>query len=380
MPSGLMRKLNAMRTPAPAPARKPPELVCRVATYPADARLFALSPTALRRIGFTGNRFDIRRALFLDTETTGLSGGAGTVAFLVGIGFVEGRYFTVEQYLMPDYSAEGMLLSRLAEKFPNYDTVVHFNGKTFDMPLLESRFVLRRMANEWRSFEQLDLLPPSRRLWKLRVGSCRLSHLEEAILHLPRENDIPGAEIPQRYFDAVKTGDLSGLEDVITHNRQDIVTLTTLLCELCDRYGNPEDTSEQLDLFSLGKALERQGEIAPARRLYHLAAVPRTRTTLKDLIGEKYAGEANLRLYHIYRRAGDYAQAEAVLQNMLKRGQMGTVPKQELAKLYEHRFKNYREALNITRELLKTSAPEGRASLEKRALRLEQKIHKQSGG
>lgn len=380
MPSGLMRKLNAMRVAAPAshaPAARP--LVCRVSTIPADPRLNSLSPVALRRLGYTGHSFDIGRTLFLDTETTGLSGGAGTVAFLVGLGYVKDGYFTVEQYLMPDYGAEAALLARVAEKFPEFDTVVHFNGRTFDMPLLHSRFVLMRMEKEWKEMDQLDLLTSARRLWKLRLGCCRLGYLEEKILGMPRQDDIPGSEIPQRYFDAVKSGDIGGLEDVIQHNRQDIVTLSTLLCVLHEHFLFPEDAQEQLDIFSLGKALERQGEIAQARRLYRLAAVPRAVTTVKDLIGEKYAGEANFRLFHICRRNGDDAQAEQILKNMLSRGQMGGVPKLELCKLYEHRLKNYPQALRLARELRAHCPPQEADALDKRIWRIEQKIRKAGG-
>ena len=380
MPSGLMRKLNAMRTTAAAPSRVPVrELVTRVFSCKADERLFSLSPSALRRLGYNGPVFHIERALFLDTETTGLSGGAGTVAFLVGVGWVKDGYFTVEQYLMPDYSAEGELLRRLSQRFQNFDTVVHFNGTAFDMPLLRSRFVLMRMEDEWKEMDQLDLLKPARRLWKLRIGGCRLAQLEEKVLGLPQRDDIPGREIPQRYFDAVKTGSLTGLEDVIAHNRQDIVTLTHLLCVLAERFGEPEKTEEQLDIFSLGKALEKQGELTQARRLYHMAAVPRTLNTVKDLIGEKYAGEANFRLYHMYRRMGDYAQAELVLKSMVRRRQMGRVPKLELAKLYEHRLKNYEQALQATRELLSCCPPDEAEALCKREKRILEKMRRSGG-
>ena len=381
MPSGLMRKLNAMRA-EPTRAQNPPvrALVERAASFPADDRLFSLSPAALRRMGYAGRGFDISRALFIDTETTGLSGGAGTVAFLVGIGFVRGGYFTVEQYLMPDYAGEAALLSRLAEKFPDFDTAVHFNGKTFDMPLLRSRFVLHRMENLWKEMDQLDLLIPARRLWKLRLGSCRLSSLEEKALGIPRDGDIPGSEIPGRYFEAVKTGSLAGLEDVIAHNRQDIVTLSALLCALAERYERPEDARETADLLSLGKTFEAQGELRQARRLYHMAAAPRPAHTVRDLAGERYAGEAGYRLYRVYRRAGNYADAEMALKSMLRRGQMGQIPKLELCKLYEHRLKRYSEALEIARELLAACPPSERDGLEKREARILRKMQKSGGG
>ncbi|MDO4828960.1 MAG: ribonuclease H-like domain-containing protein, partial [Clostridia bacterium] len=150
MPSSLMRKLNAMREGAPKPAARPSRpLIVRTHAEAADARLYSLPPAALRRLGYTGAAFHPERALFLDTETTGLA-GAGTVAFLVGVGFVSNGVLTVRQYLMPDYAAEDELIDRLAELFTKFDTIVHFNGCTFDMPLLKGRFILRRRESDWR--------------------------------------------------------------------------------------------------------------------------------------------------------------------------------------------------------------------------------------
>ena len=379
MPSSLMRKLNAMREGAPKPAARPSRpLIVRTHAEAADARLYSLPPAALRRLGYTGAAFHPERALFLDTETTGLA-GAGTVAFLVGVGFVSNGVLTVRQYLMPDYAAEDELIDRLAELFTKFDTVVHFNGCTFDMPLLKGRFILRRRESDWKELVQLDLLKASRRAWKLRLGSCRLSSLEERILGYPREDDIPGAEIPARYFEAVKTGDLSGLEDVLRHNLQDIVTLTTLLCVLAETYAEPEKAADRIDLFSLGKDLERQGELKQARRLYHLAAVPRAVATAADLKGEKYAGEANLRLFHLYRRQGEWEKAEETLLSMLRRRQMGRVPSLELCKLYEHRLKRPGDALKLAENLLKDCPADERVALEHRIERLKRKV-RESGG
>lgn len=374
MPSGLMRKLNAMKPGAPSVKQTEMRaLIHRVHRVPAQEGLFSISHSALRRLGYNGREFDVRRALFLDTETTGLSGGAGTVAFLVGVGYIENSDFVVEQFLMPTYAHEGMLLEKIAALFPRFDSVVHFNGRSFDMPLLESRFTINRMRDRWKELEPLDLLYPSRRLWKIRLVSCRLSNIEERELGIRRENDIPGAEVPQRYFDFLKSGDMTLLNDVIDHNRQDIITLSLLLCRLLNDYGNPEALLVTEDQFSVGKALEKQGEMEQARRMYSLAAAPKPVLSLKGLISEKYAGEANWRLFHLYRRNRAYDKAESILKNMIKRGQMGNLPKIELAKLYEHKLKRTDEALTIARSLLSVCRAEEREALEKRIKRLELK-------
>ena len=375
MASGLRAKLNMINAaPKPAAPRRPSGVMLRVSREPVDERVFDLPPAGLRRIGWGGRRFDICRCLFLDTETTGLSHGAGTVAFLVGVGFVEQDSLVVEQYLMRDYSDEPELIARLAERMDGFDYVCTFNGRTFDMPLLETRFTMCRMRDRWRDLEDLDLLAPARRTWKLRLGSCRLANLEAEILGMPREGDLPGSEVPTRYFEFLKSGDEGLLEDIIEHNRQDIATLSTLLIRLCEINDRPEDQTDQRDLFSLGKALERQGEIKPARRLYRLSAIPRPAGTLAALTGERIAGMANWRLYQLSRRSGDIEGARAVLEQMLTRRQMPGPVNIELSKLYEHKLKDYRRALEYARAAAQYPGAEEPERLEKRIERILGKL------
>ena len=152
MPSGLRAKLRGLSAAASdAPKVKPRGgLLCYAERQDLTEGLMELPAAGLRRIGWSGRAFDARRCLFLDTETTGLSGGAGTVAFLVGVGFVEGDHFTIEQYLMRDYGDEPELIDRLANRMDGFDYVCTFNGRTFDMPLLEARFTLTRMRHRGR--------------------------------------------------------------------------------------------------------------------------------------------------------------------------------------------------------------------------------------
>ena len=201
--------------------------------------------------------FDPRRILYLDTETTGL-GGSGTVAFLVGLGYLTDNGFEVHQFLMRDYPEEPYLLRHVAAGLNRFDVLCTFNGTTFDVPLLESRFLM-------------DLLHMCRRLWKLRLGRCNLGRLEEVILGKPREEDIPGSEVPQRYFTYLKTGEISLLEDVLKHNAQDIASLCVLLNHMAELYLHPEKIRFSEDVYSMGRALERIDQTERARKCYRLA-------------------------------------------------------------------------------------------------------------
>ena len=376
MASGLRAKLNRMKTAesAPAPRRRGGGLLCRVSRVPLDAAIYDLPSAGLRRIGWTGPRFDIRRCLFLDTETTGLSHGAGTVAFLVGVGYVDGPELVIEQYLMREYADEPELIDRLSGCMEGFDCVCTFNGKTFDMPLLETRFTMCRMRDRWREMENLDLITPARRAWKLRLGSCRLSNLEAEILGMPREDDLPGSEVPARYFEFMKTGDEALLTDIIDHNRQDIATLSTLLIKLCEINDRPDRLTDQRDQFSLGRSLERQGELKVARELYRVSAIPRPAGTLAALTGERVAGMANWRIYLLCRKSRDWEGARDVLEQMLNRRQMPGEACVALSKLYEHRFGDEKMALQYALKAKDYPDCEPPERLEKRVMRLKRKM------
>ena len=379
MPSGLRAKLNRIKIAEAQPAQpKPPAgLICRVSRVPLDARVYELPPVGLRRIGWSGRRFDIRRCLFLDTETTGLSHGAGTVAFLVGVGFVDGNEMVVEQYMLRDYAGEPELIDRLSRRMADFDCVCTFNGKTFDMPLLEARYTMCRMRDRWRELENIDLLTPARRAWKLRLGSCRLANLEAEILDMPRHDDLPGSEVPARFFEFLKTGNEALLEDIVVHNRQDIATLATLLVRLCEINDRPDRLTDQRDQFSMGRSLERQGELKAAREMYRVSAIPRPAGTLAALTGERIAGQANWHIYQLCRKSGDIEGALAVLEQMLNRRQMPGSVCLALSKLYEHRLADYPLALKYAE--LSGRYPDGEEpeQLERRVARLRQKLERQ---
>lgn len=377
MASGLRAKLKSIGASASEAPKRPARdggVLCYTSRQDLEPGLLQLSGTGLRRIGWSGRTFQPEKCLFLDTETTGLSGGAGTVAFLVGVGFIEEDHFTIEQYLMRDYGDEPELIDRLANRMDGFDCVCTFNGRTFDMPLLEARFTMVRMRHRWREMENIDLLHPARRTWKLRLGSCRLARLEEMILGAPRTDDLPGSEVPQRYFDYLKTGDLALLEDIVRHNRQDIATLATLLVKLCEIYDEPQRLAERPDLFSVGKALERQGEWKPAKEMYRISAVPAPAGTMAALTGDRVAGMANWRLYLLARRSKDTVEMRAILEQMLLRGQMPCAAHTELAKWYEHQAKDAKKALDHANAARKICVPGEEAALDRRIERLKKKL------
>lgn len=177
--------------------------------------------------------------LFLDTETTGLSSGAGTVAFQVGLGQMQANGFAVTQLVMRDYPEEVFLLEKVQQAAESCKVICTFNGKTFDLPLLRTRLIMNRLNPGCLDKPHIDLLPMARRLWKLRLRRCNLATLEEAILGMPREDDLPGAMVPQRYFDYLRTKQFSLLEDVLRHNQQDIASLCTLLYHMAAVYEQP---------------------------------------------------------------------------------------------------------------------------------------------
>ena len=241
--------------------------------------------------------------MFLDTETTGLAGGAGTAAFLIGVGWVEGERFHVRQYFMRDYHEEAALLHGLADELARFESLVTFNGKMFDVPLLDARFRLNRARFPLGDAPHLDLLHPARRLWKARLESCRLQSLEAALMGLRRHGDIPGEEIPQIYFDFVRRRDARKLARVFDHNRQDIVSLAALAVLACQwvEEGCAEDAR---DVYSLARVLERA-------RLYERSEAEYRRAL--DLDAGPLRGKALLRLAWRAKRAGrPRARARAV--------------------------------------------------------------------
>lgn len=275
--------------------------------------------------------------LFLDTETTGLSHGAGTVAFLVGVGIIRDGALTVTQYLMRDYDEEAFVLRHVWEHLRKCGVLVTYNGRSFDMPLLDTRFVMQRMRVDTASIPHADLLHTARRVWKLRLRRCNLGTLEELIFHEPRENDLPGAEVPQRYFDYLKSKDFSLLEDILQHNAQDIASLARLLFVLGGVHDDPLSAEHLQDIYSLGRVFEKRGQQEKARMCYRAADAG------------SMSALSRARLADNLRREKQPQEAAALYEKMIASRQGGAKPYIALSKLLEHRLKVPQAALEIAR-------------------------------
>ncbi|MCX6598774.1 MAG: ribonuclease H-like domain-containing protein [Acidobacteria bacterium] len=203
---------------------------------------------------------------FLDTETTGLAGGAGTLAFLVGVGRLTSRGFTVKQYFSRDFDEEASVLHTLAEDLRDVDTLVTYNGKSFDVPLLETRYTLARQRAPFARMEHLDLLYDARRRWKLRYDSCRLVELETQVFGLERQGDVPGSLIPQLYFEFLRTRQPHRLVPVFRHNALDIVSLACLSVVV-----PRTELTHAAEMVGIARWLKKQGQAAEAIELLERA-------------------------------------------------------------------------------------------------------------
>lgn len=340
-----LRAIDSPRKPAPQPAKAALACYQRRELRPQcnfpHAFEIERDTVALMHGNDLPVTLDPTRILYLDTETTGFAGGAGTVAFLVGLGYLTEQGFVVEQYMMRDYPEEPYLLEKIQETVRKFDVLCTFNGRSFDVPLLRDRLIMQKMDRTlFDGMPHIDLLHIARRLWKLRLKRCNLAHLEEAILGMPRHDDLPGSEVPERYFRFLKTGDFSLLEDVLTHNAQDIASLCTLLSHIAHMYEHPEEQLFAQDLFSMGAALEKMHCPEQARRCWRLVG------------GGSMHASAQMRIAQSLRRDGSRSQAADVWLDMLRRGEGGVTPCIELAKYYEHVAKDVPMALEMTRKAM----------------------------
>jgi uncharacterized protein len=289
---------------------------------------------------------DPRSIIFLDTETTGLSGGAGTVAFLVGLGRWTESGFVIEQYLMRDYHEERAMLLGLQQNIADVQLLVTFNGKAFDIPLLQSRFVLARQRWPLAEMLHLDLLHPARRLWKLRLGNCCLANLESQLFGIEREDDIPGHMIPPVYFRYVRTRNAHGIDNILSHNRQDIETLARLALRMGKIFsGQANQDLAPVDLFSAGRYAHALGERELATR-WNEAALLRGLPENHELEAKK-AKAARLKEQKKYSEAAELwrdlsERSEGFLEDV----------QEELAIYYEHRKGDLQEALSVSERAL----------------------------
>ncbi|MGO9138697.1 MAG: ribonuclease H-like domain-containing protein [Syntrophales bacterium] len=303
--------------------------------------------------------FDRKDALFLDTETTGLAGGTGTFAFLIGLGWFEDDSFRTQQLFARDFSEEKACLHFLFEVAQEKSFLVTYNGKTFDIGLLSTRFILNRLPDGLTAMPNLDLLHPARRLFGHRLENNRLSTMEKDIIGYHRYGDIPGSEIPQRYFDWLRYRDPGLLADIFEHNRLDVISMAALAIHLVDMLGSEPDilNNEHADLLAASRLLIDRGDAAGAR------------TILEALIkadNAHTAFEARKSLSLLHKRHGRWKDAVQIWDTMLLHNPGNFFVVEEMAKYLEHRRRDFKKAIDLVNKAL--SLPHAQTSSERDAL------------
>lgn len=406
---GLHKGVSKLRPPAPPPVGPTIEAVvegewvstphgpCFVAetTYPLDERrgglplgeCLALPPAAAVACARDPAlaALDWRTAAFVDTETSGLAGGTGTFVFLVGVGIFDDRGFTVRQLFMPSPAEEGALLHLTASLLDRCSGLVSYNGRAFDLPLLNTRLMLNRQLPRLQDAPHLDLLFPTRRLWRARLGSCALGHVEQEALGLRRqEADVPSWLIPTLYREYLRRGDASELHRVFYHNLEDVLSLVTLTTRLC-RLFVPDRLPAlgellPVDCFSLGRAYEELGWIAASEAAYRQALAAALPPDLRE--------RALQQLSFLLKRQGRREEAAHLWRLWAEEALPGQLtPFVELAKHYEWQATNLPEALAWTQEALRraeswppsSSRRLALAELHHRLNRVQDKMAQRSG-
>ena len=316
--------------------------------------------------------FEPASAVFLDTETTGLSLGTGTYVFLIGLGWLDGTTFRVRQYFLGRPSDEPAMLAALADHLSGFGTIVSFNGKAFDWPILESRYLYQRQPPPFCEPLHLDLLHAARRLWRRRLESCALGSLEASLLGVGRtRDDVPGWEIPSLYFHYQRTGDGTLLEGVFYHNLIDVLSLATLASHVARTISQPFDESrDALDWYSLGRLFDitRQNDLA----------IRCLEESLLSGLDRELRIDALTRLATIYRRDRRWTEAQPVWDRLVDEGELAAVwALVEAAKFHEHVERDCGQALDFVRNAMLildignfADADEIRAGLNHRFARL----------
>ncbi len=297
---------------------------------------------------------DPTRALYLDTETTGLGTGAGVLAFLVGLAWYDEGQLMLEQLLIRKPGEEAGMLALLEERLERSQFVVSYNGKAFDLPLLGTRAVMNRRP-KLPSRPHLDLLHVGRRLHKRRLGGCKLKQLESQVLGFERDGDIDGGDVAARYAHFLRSGDEEALFQVVEHNAWDVISMVALV----GLYGEaterlcPEDLVDMAETLRRAKAVERAGQVA-------------------ELAVRRGVGAAGVRMRgKIAKARGDRTSALADFESLLSEVDDPSL-RLELAKLYEHHAKSPAAALSM----LDAGTGEGNEAELKRRARLQRKLER----
>jgi tetratricopeptide (TPR) repeat protein len=289
------------------------------------------------------------RLVFVDLETTGLAGGAGTCAFLVGCGWFDGASFRIQQFFLASHAGERALLDGVAEVAAGATGVVTYNGRSFDLPLMETRFLFHRMATPFAGLPHVDMLHAARRLWRGDGDEgCRLTSMEETLLGHVREGDVPRFEIPARYFHSLRTSDARPLHAVLEHNRLDLLALALMTARAAGLLeSGAAAAASAREALGLGRLYERAGRTAEARDCY--ARAP-------DLGGSELTHAEALRALAVTcRRARRHDEAAAAWRRLLDLRRcpprVAREATEALAIHHEHRTRDLQEAHGLALEL-----------------------------
>jgi len=322
---------------------------------------------------------DLSTALFFDLETTGLSGGTGVIPFNIGMGYYRDDKFWVAQYFLGELGEEERMIRELSRFLADMDfkSVVTYNGKAFDMPLLETRFILYRTPLILSELPHLDFLFPARNLWKHKYESCRLFYLAREVLMTGRDEDIPSAEIPGRYFQYLKTGNFELIEPILYHNAEDILSLLGVVIMGASLFASDleERDVDAMDFFGAGKVLEKVGEREKAADYFQRA--------LNGSLSEEAGLSTRKRLSLQYKKSQKWEDALLMWQQMAASQTPSSdllFSLRELAMYFEHKEKKLLEAQRYAEEGY-VVARGFSSSYEKdfihRRARLNQKIRKE---
>ena len=326
------------------------------------------------------------RLLFIDLETTGIAGGAGTYAFLVGCGWFAGGTFRIRQFFLSSFTAERALLEAVGELGADAGTVVTYNGKSFDVPLIETRFALHRLTSPFGEMPHIDMLHPARRMWRHvqkdvpyndqqqdAPSSCRLSTLEQQLCGYVRDGDVAGFEIPARYFRYVHAGDPRPLAAVLEHNRLDLLSLALVTARAAQLLEDgPTAARSAREALGMGRLYERGGMMAEAKSSF-------ARAIEFGDADEDLRAEA-LRAYAmVARRLRQYDDAADAWRRVLGLTECPRPIEREaseaLAVHHEHRRRDFVSARDFTLRLLDVDENvTRRQAAEYRLARLDRKL------
>lgn len=307
-------------------------------SIPLTGRIGRVEADALKHIPLLPGETRQTPGLYIDTETTGLAGGSGTLAFLVGFAHIEEQSLKLSQFLITRFGAEPDLLSAVEQSVPAGHRLVSYNGKSYDLPLLATRFRIHAMSSSLSKRKHLDLLHPVRRLFARCWNDCRLTTLETRLLGFSREDDLPGSEAPEAWFSYLRGGDAQNLVRVIKHNRQDILSLALAHVTLARAIADP--VPYRADLYGLARWLANTDESRA------LAFLQQHRERLCD--------DGRRLLAHLLRRADNWTGAVPIWEALAKQGCMESI--ERLAKYHEHISRDLQAAWQYCEQLPGSSA------------------------